>query len=177
MVKFKTGDEFKIISTKHNGKLHRSWEKNTVLSYENGVLIGGNYETLVTEASRKVWRTTEPALFYFTKHHWFNVIIVFEKGDHYYYCNICSPFKWIDDELYYIDYDIDVIVLSDYTYDIVDEDEFAENKLKHQYSTTVQQEAYRTLEQLKAIIKARKGPFSPSFIQKWRTTFNRFIEN
>lgn len=177
MVNLKRDDKFKIVSTKHNGNLHRSWKKNMMLSYENGVLIGGNYETLVTEANRKVWRTTEPALFYFTEHHWFNIIIVLGKSDYFYYCNISSPFKWVGDELHYIDYDIDVIVRSDYTYDIVDEDEYTENKQTYCYPDIVQQEAYRALDQLKEMIKARKGPFSPSFIQKWRTTFNQFIEH
>lgn len=177
MVNLHTGDQFKIISTKHDGLLHRSWEKNIVLSYENGILVGGNNQTLVTEANGNAWRTTEPALFYFTKQHWFNVIIVFEKSEHYYYCNISSPFKWIGDALHYIDYDIDLIVKSDYTYDIVDENEFVKNKQTYLYPDYVEKEAYDAIDQLVGFIEMRKGPFSPFFIQKWRTTYNRFIEN
>lgn len=173
MVNFKIDDEFKIVSTKHNGSLHRSWEKNTVFSYKDGILIGGNDATLVYEADGKVWRTTEPALFYFTEHDWFNVIIVFEEKDYFYYCNIGSPFKWVRNELQYIDYDIDVIVRSDYTYEIVDRDEFVENKKMYNYPDSVKNEVNRAIEQVEKLIRSRKGPFAKSFVAKWAEEFTR----
>lgn len=169
------GAEVKIVSFKHNGKLHRSWENNTILSYENGVCIGGNYATIVSESDGRLWRTTEPALFYFEEHQWFNVIIVFEGDDYFYYCNICSPCEIKNGELHYIDYDIDIIVRSNYSYEIVDGEEFVENKSLYNYPDFVYEEVNRAIEQVEKLIQKRKSPFDELFITYWLEKFKPYI--
>jgi len=161
------GSVFKIISSKYNGTFHRSWEKNIALSYNGETLIGGNDRTIVKEANREEWYTKERAIFYFHKYSWFNVIVVFEVDEYYYYCNISSPFTWKNEALHYIDYDIDIIVRSDFAYEIVDEDEFNKNKKTYTYPLQVQQQVYDAVDHVKSLIQKRVPPFSDSFVQKW----------
>lgn len=169
---------FKIISSKHNGKFHRSWEENRVLSYENDVLIGCNNKTNVKESNGEKWYTKDPALFYFHHHYWFNVIVVFEESDYFYYCNVSSPCKWKNEnELHYIDYDVDIIVASNYTYEVVDQDEYAENKLKYHYPIHVQNEVQKAVKQIELLIEKRRPPFSVSFINKWAKLLIKDNEN
>lgn len=158
---------FKIVSLKHKGEFHRSWEHNVLLYDEEDIVIGYNNKTLVKEPNKKAWRTEDPALFYFHKQYYFNVIIIFAEEDYFYYCNLSSPFKWKDNELHYIDYDIDFIVQSNLTFKLVDEDEYANNKEKYAYPFSIQEEVKKAVAQLKRFIEERKGPFSKKFIQKW----------
>lgn len=165
------GKEFKIVSSKYNGAFHRSWEKNIILSYEHDFLIGYNNKTIVKETNGEKWRTTEPALFYFTKQHWFNVIILFNEDGFYYYCNISSPFELKKHELHYIDFDIDFIVQSNFSYEIVDLDEYKKNKQIYAYPNQIQAEIQLAKKQVEQLIKQRKSPFSKSFIRKWSKQF------
>lgn len=163
---------FKIISLKHDGQLHRSWETNELLANKDPILIGGNNRTIVKEADGEKWRTNMPAIFYFHKHYWFNVIVLFHTPHHYYYyCNISSPFVWNNREVHYIDYDIDVIVQSNFTYEVVDQNEFKENKRRYEYTPYIQKQVQQATNQLIDLIENKKPPFSPSFVKKWSAVY------
>lgn len=171
MVMYMIETPFKIVSFKHDGRFHRSWEENDLLYYKGDVLIGSNQHTLVTESKGSQWYTKEPALFYFHHAYWFNIIILFTKDDYYFYCNISSPFTWHHEEVHYIDYDIDIIVRSNLTYTIVDRDEYNIHKRKYNYPSSLQQNIEKAIRQLMYRIKNQKEPFSPSFINKWSSLY------
>ncbi|HLS23578.1 MAG TPA: DUF402 domain-containing protein [Pseudogracilibacillus sp.] len=166
--------EIKIVSKKHDGSFHRSWEKNIVLDKNELTLIGGNDKTIVQEPNRPPWITTEPALFYFHRNLWFNVIVLLLDDDYLYYCNISSPFTKKGHVLTYIDYDIDVIVRSDYSYEIVDVDEYKYHKEKYHYPESVMENIDQALEQIQLFIKSRKDPFNEDFVQKWKKQFELY---
>lgn len=167
MPTLKQGDVFSLESLKHDKKLHRRWETNEVLYIDEQVLIGTNHQTNVQEANKKEWRTDERAIFYLTRGYWFNVIILFTKAEHYYYCNLCSPFKYEKGKVQYIDYDIDIIVQADGSYEIVDHDEFIHNSQQYQYPKAVINRLKDDQVVLEEWIKQRKGPFAKEFIPTW----------
>ncbi|MEJ9314824.1 DUF402 domain-containing protein, partial [Priestia megaterium] len=102
------GETIQIHSYKHNGHIHRVWDRTTVLKATNNLVIGGNDRTVVTESDGRTWVTREPAICYFHAQQWFNVIGMIREDGIYYYCNISSPFIYDDNEaLKYIDYDLD----------------------------------------------------------------------
>lgn len=158
---------FEIVSRKHDQQLHRKWEENILFFKEKGKIIGGNYRTKVTEVSGKQWRTIEPVLFCFDNTLWFNIVVIFHKNSYYYYCNLSSPCIYNGKKLEYIDYDIDVIVQSDYTYEIVDCDEYTKNSVKYSYTTEIKDSLIIGLKQLQERIRLRKDPFNEFFIKKW----------
>ena len=79
---------------------------------ENAV-IGVNDHTLVTEADGRRWVTREPAIVYFHKKYWFNIIAMIRDNGISYYCNLASPYILDQEALKYIDYDLDVKVFAD----------------------------------------------------------------
>lgn len=158
---------FQIESYKHDGTLHRKWLKNYILYYNDELLIGMNNRTPVIEANEKQWMTEEPVLFYFHKKHWFNVIYIFHEQRPYFYCNISSPFTYCNNTLSYIDYDLDLIVQNDYSYQLVDEDELLLNKQKLNYSEEIERNIEEGVKVLKRWVEKRKGPFQDEFITKW----------
>lgn len=120
----KEGENIKIQSYKHDGKIHRVWSETTILKGTDHVVIGGNDHTLVTESDGRTWITREPAIVYFHSEYWFNVICMFREDGIYYYCNLSSPFVCDEEALKYIDYDLDIKVYPNGKYHLLDEDEY-----------------------------------------------------
>ena len=130
----KVGDRLEIHCYKHNGKLHRQWDEAVVLEIKDDYIVFGNNKTQVTEAEGNIWRTKEPAIMYFFKDKWFNVIAQLKKDGIYYYCNIASPFIIEEDTIKYIDYDLDLRVFPSGDYKILDKGEYKYHKRIMNYS-------------------------------------------
>ena len=162
------GETIQIHSYKHNGHIHRVWDRTTVLKATNNLVIGGNDRTVVTESDGRTWVTREPAICYFHAQQWFNVIGMIREDGIYYYCNISSPFIYDDNEaLKYIDYDLDIKVYPDMTYTLLDEDEYEKHRKEMNYPEVIDRILHNHVEELKGWIRQRKGPFAPDFIDIW----------
>ncbi|KGO20671.1 hypothetical protein Q757_09985, partial [Oenococcus alcoholitolerans] len=109
------GDFITIKSYKHDGHLHRTWRDTMVLKTSENSIIGLNDHTLVTEDDGRRWVTHEPAVLYFHNKYWFNVIAMIRADGISYYCNLASPYVIDKEALKYIDYDLDVKVLTNGT--------------------------------------------------------------
>lgn len=167
MIAPRPGSKMQIQSYKHNGRLHRVWENSLVLKGTEKIVIGANDKTKVTESDGRTWLTREPAICYFHAQYWFNIIGMLRQDGIYYYCNISSPFIYDEEALKYIDYDLDVKVYPDMTYNLLDEDEYDEHKVQMNYPKVLDRILHHNLENLLICIRQRKGPFSPDFIDQW----------
>ena len=135
MYKLNVGDKIQIQCYKHNGKIHRSWDEAVFLDEKKDYLVFGNMKTLVTESEGNTWRTKEPAIMYFFKHKWFNIICQLKKDGIYYYCNIASPFIIEDNTIKYIDYDLDLRIFPSKEYKVLDRMEYKYHKKIMNYSS------------------------------------------
>ena len=97
------GDKLQIQCYKHNKELHRMWMEAVVLEEGKDYLICGNDKTTVVEASGNTWKTKEPAIMFFFKDKWFNVIAQLKKDGLYFYCNIATPYIVEDEMIKYIE--------------------------------------------------------------------------
>jgi uncharacterized protein len=172
MVAPNAGSKMKIQSYKHNGQLHRVWQNTLVLKGNELVVIGANDKTPVIESDGRSWITREPAICYFHAKYWFNIIGMIRNDGIYYYCNISSPFVYDEEGLKYIDYDLDVKVYPDMTYDLLDEDEYEVHRRLMNYPEVLDQILRNNMEYLLRWVRQRKGPFSPDFIDNW---YERFL--
>ncbi len=118
------GDKYQIQCYKHNGKIHRAWDEAIVLDVQKDYIVFGNNKTKVTEAQGTYWKTKEPAVMYFKKNSWYNVIAQMKKDGVYYYCNIATPFIIEDNTIKYIDYDLDLRVFPSKEYKVLDRLEY-----------------------------------------------------
>lgn len=128
------GDKFQIQCYKHNGVIHRSWNEAVLLDEKKDYMVFGNNKTLVIEAEGNTWRTKEPAIMYFFKDKWFNIIAQLKKDGIYYYCNIATPFIIEDNTIKYIDYDLDLRIFPNGEYKILDQLEYKYHKRIMHYS-------------------------------------------
>lgn len=73
------GQNILIHCYKHDGSIHRCWDKGLVLEETPYHFIVVNNRTLVTESDGRKWYTREPAICYFPKRKWYNVICMIRK--------------------------------------------------------------------------------------------------
>jgi protein associated with RNAse G/E len=160
-------EDIQIQSYKHDESLHRIWEKATVLYADEEVIIVANHRTKVIEANGRFWHTREPSVTWFYKHHWFNIIGIIKRDSIHYYCNIASPYLIDEEALKYIDYDLDIKVIEDFSYTVLDRNEYNKHKNKMDYSTDLKQILEKELAILRNKIENREPPFQTEIIEKY----------
>lgn len=128
------GDCYQIQCYKHNGKIHRAWDEAVVLDVKKDYIVFGNNKTRVIESEGTTWRTKEPAIMYFFKNKWYNIISQMKRDGIYYYCNIATPYLIEEGTIKYIDYDLDLRVFPKGEYKILDKLEYQYHKKKMEYS-------------------------------------------
>lgn len=163
--------DIQIHSYKHDESLHRIWEKVTILESNDDCIIVANKRTKVIESNGRFWHTREPSVTWFFKHHWFNVIGIIKKDGIHFYCNIASPYLVDEEALKYIDYDLDIKVIDDFSYNVLDRNEYNKHKERMDYPTDLKRILEKELTVLKGMIEKREEPFSKELVKKYYTIY------
>ncbi len=167
----KPGDKVVVHSYKHDETLHRIWANAHVVDHKEDTIVIANHRTKVIEANGRFWFTKEPSVTWFFKDHWFNIIGILRPTGIFYYCNIASPFLIDDEALKYIDYDLDVKVMPDHTYRVLDRGEYNKHKNKMDYPTELKAILEKELSLIKEWIELKKGPFNHDNVTSYYHTF------
>jgi len=160
------GSRIKLESFKHDHSLHRIWEEVTILEETDEFIVAANRRTKVIEANGRFWFTKEPSVSFFFKNHWYNVIGIIKPNGASFYCNISSPVLYDEEAMKYIDYDLDIKVLPDFTYTVLDRNEYRKHQKQMQYSDQICRIIEAELQNLKDRIEARKDPFRQELIHE-----------
>ena len=134
MSRINLGDLYQIQCYKHDGKIHRCWDEAVLLDIKKDYMVFGNNKTKVTEKEGITWRTKEPAIMYFFKDRWYNIIAQMKKDGIYYYCNIATPFILEEGTIKYIDYDLDLRIFPKGDFKVLDKLEYEYHKKIMNYS-------------------------------------------
>ncbi|WP_339021213.1 DUF402 domain-containing protein [Spiroplasma endosymbiont of Atherix ibis] len=168
-MKSKTGDLVLVHAYKHSGKLYRSWEKVAILEETEDYLVLINEDVLITEINGRKWKTNEPAIWFFFKDNWYNIICMFKERGINYYCNLASPYIFEEGTVKYIDYDLDFKVFNDHSYKILDLKEFNRNRMTWNYSVDIVDKVWQSVDDLKQMIKNKVKPFEHEYVNEiWK---------
>ena len=159
-------NKIEIISYKHNGVLHRVWQYAKIVRQTSDVIVLVNDHTNVIDGDGRRWKTKEPAVCYFFKKRWFNVVCMLRNNAIYYYCNLSSPYVKDSEGLKYIDYDLDVKVFPSGDKVILDRDEFEFNQQDYNYSKELIDVIENELKVLLKYIDDVKIPFNSEVVLK-----------
>ena len=173
MNNIKVGDKLKIHCYKHDGTLEHTSDEAIVLENNEDVLICGNGRTKITEKDGRSHMTNEPAVLFFYKKHWFNIIGQLKKYGLFYYCNIASPYIIDGKVIKYIDYDLDLRVFPDGGFRVLDRNEYNYHKKIMHYSEELDQILKAELSFLIDKKREGKGPFEPGIVQKYYDQFEK----
>ena len=172
MRKMRIGDNYTIHCYKHDGHIYNSYEYSVLLDIKKDYIVLGNNKVKVTEEDGRTWYTKEPAIIYYYKNKWYNVIVQFKKDDIYYYCNIASPTIIEGKVIKYIDYDLDLRGFPDGSYKVLDESEYEYHKTKMNYPNEIDIIVKQELKNLINVYNQKEGPFD---INKNKNYFKKFM--
>ena len=79
------GRWYNIRCYKHNGALHRVWDRGLVLENNSDYIVIASKKAKVVEANGRCWFTKEPAVTIFSKKEWWNAICMLKKDGVCYY--------------------------------------------------------------------------------------------
>jgi uncharacterized protein len=154
--------EIVVSVLKYDGREHRRWPARIAKTSGSLLVLDAvfdeeiKHELLGTISSGTI--STE----YYWLDRWYNVFRFSDSNQmlQNFYCNINQPPRFERGVLSYIDLDIDVLVAPDFTYKILDVEDFAENAKRYAYPDEVQANARVALAELISLIEARAFPFN-----------------
>lgn len=167
MKSIKIGDKLEIHCYKHNGKLHQVCDEAIVLYVDEETIIVANNKAKLTEADGRSYRAKEPAILFFYKKHWFNIIGQLKKYGLFYYCNIATPYIIDGNIIKYIDYDLDLRVFPDGSFKILDYNEYNYHKKLMKYPSDIQMIVKSELNKLIDMKRKNEGPFADGVVRKY----------
>ena len=173
----KVGDKLKIYCYKHDGSLEYTSEEAIVLEDTEEYLVCGNGRTKITEKDGRSHMTNEPAVLFFYKKHWFNIIGQLKKFGLFYYCNIASPYIIDGKSIKYIDYDLDLRVFPDGGFRILDRNEYNYHKKLMHYSEDLDFIIKSELSYLIDLKRSENGPFAPGVVSKYNELYEKIKKN
>lgn len=176
MENIKKGDILKIQCYKHNGQVYRNWDEILVLEVNNDYIVCANNKVKVTEIDGRSWKTKEPAILFYYKKKWFNIIAQFKNNGIYYYCNIASPFLIDDNTIKYIDYDLDLRVFPDGSFRVLDRGEYDFHKIKMKYGKKIDRIVNKELSNLILDYLDKVGPFDQEYLKKYYNMYIKMIK-
>lgn len=101
------------------------------------------------------------SLEYYWLDRWYNIFRFAQpNGDlRNFYCNVNLPPVLAGSVLSYVDLDLDILVAPDFSYQILDKDDFEANAKLYNYSADIQSNAANALDELVKMIDTRAFPF------------------
>jgi len=179
MRNIKEGDKLQIHCYKHDGSIHRICDEATVLKITDKILVCANDKANMIETAdenKKTYynyRTKEPAILFFYKDKWYNIIAQIKEKGIYYYCNIASPYIIDDGLIKYIDYDLDLRIFPDGAFKVLDRNEYRYHKRKMNYSKDLDKIIQYELTNLINEKKQNQQPFVKECIQEYLEKYKK----
>jgi protein associated with RNAse G/E len=153
-----------VRACKYDGSEHRTWSAR-LLRQEGSLLVLD--AAFTDEISHELLGTINrgtTSIEYYWLDRWYNIFRFAQPSGEFrsYYCNLNVPPEFDGRILSYVDLDIDILVEPDFSYRIVDLEDFEQNAMRYGYSVGVQEEARKALNELIKLIERRAFPFNDS---------------
>lgn len=150
-----------VRSLKFDGRVHREWHARLCERAGSLVVVEGVFEEEIRHPLLgTVARGTHSTEYYWTDQ-WYSVFRFREPNGELrnYYCNVNAPAEFDGRLLTFVDLDIDVLVAPDFSYRVLDREEFEAHAELYAYPPEVRARAWRALSELIELIEARRFPF------------------
>lgn len=149
---------------KYDGALHRSWPAELIRQEGSLIVLDAKFPDEVVHDLLGTIASGTQSLEYYWLDRWYN-IFRFAQPDgalRNYYCNVNVPARFDGDTLSYVDLDLDILVDPDFSYRVLDVEDFEANARIYGYTEEVKANARQGLDELVGMIETRAFPFSDS---------------
>ena len=146
---------------KYDGSEHRHWRAQISRQEDTLIVLDAKFEEEIRHPLLGTVARETSSVEYYWLDRWYNVFRFVEPTGELrnFYCNVNVPPVLQNDVLSYIDLDMDVLVAPDFSYSVLDEDEFAANAARFNYPGEVLDKAQSALKELISLIEGRAFPF------------------
>ena len=147
---------------KYDGTEHRHWRAQISKQQDSPLILDAKFEEEIRHPLLGTVARDTLSVEYYWLDRWYNIFRFVEPTGELrnFYCNVNVPPVLQKNVLSYIDLDMDVLVAPDFSYSILDEDEFATNAARFNYPAEVLLKSRLALEELIALIEERAFPFN-----------------
>lgn len=152
----------KIKALKFPDILHYEWEGELLLHTSDYLLVLCKPgRKLIHHTKNKIFTIENTSLEYFSLKEWFTAAMEVEDGKVVStYCNVAKPSIFNNEEISFVDLDLDFIQEKNKEWIVVDEDEFESNSIKYVYSIELKRETLKALKRLKEEVARGNFPFN-----------------
>jgi protein associated with RNAse G/E len=154
--------EIVVHSCKHDGRVNRRWPARVVRREGTLIVLEGVFAEEVRHPLIGVIAAgTLSTEFYWTDR-WYSVFR-FQSPDGRllkFYCNINTPPRLEAGVLSYIDLDVDVLVETDFSYVVLDEEEFERHAEEYDYPPLYRTRVRSALGEILRLVGSREFPFA-----------------
>jgi protein associated with RNAse G/E len=153
-----------VRACKYDGSEHRSWPAQILRQEGSLVVLDAKFSDEVVHDLLGTIASGTQSLEYYWLDRWYN-IFRFAQPDgalRNYYCNVNVPAKFDGEILSYVDLDLDILVDPDFSYRVLDVEDFEANARIYGYTEEVKANAKHALDELVKMIETRAFPFSGS---------------
>ena len=157
-----TGARVTVKSCKYDGRVNRSWTARVVRREGTLVVVEGVFETEVRHPLLgHIVEGTLSTEFFWTDR-WYSVFRFREPDGRLrnFYCNLNTPPSFEDGAITFVDLDIDVLVRPDFTFQVLDEDEFELHAEQYQYPPEFRRRTAEALAEVLELVARRQFPFA-----------------
>ena len=145
-------DEIVVRVYKYDGREHRTWRARPAKQVGPLIVLDAVFaEEVEHDLLGRIAAGTISKEFYWLDR-WYNV---FRFSDRF-YCNVTEPPSFDGSILTYVDLDIDILVEQDFSYQILDLEDFE----SYPYPAEVKQKARQAVAELISLVAARSFPFN-----------------
>jgi len=147
---------------KLNGQPHRTWRAELIRQEESLLILDGAFEVDVQHDLLGTITAGTHSLEYYWLDRWYNVFRFSQPNGELrnYYCNVNVPPAFDGETLSYVDLDLDILVAPDFSFQILDAQDFERNAEIYGYDDEIRANAQRALDELVALIGKRAFPFN-----------------
>jgi len=155
------GKSILVRTYKYDGSEHRSWLAQVLRQESSLIVLDAKFRDQVVHDLIGTIASGTHSLEYYWLDRWYNVFrFAHPNGElRNYYCNVNVPPTFDGEILSYVDLDLDILVEPDFSYQILDVEDFQTNAQRYGYSAELQTNARRAVDELVRMIQTRAFPF------------------
>jgi protein associated with RNAse G/E len=154
-------EEIFVHSCKHDGSVRRRWPARVERRVGPLIVLDAFFQEEVRHPLIGTIESGTHSVEFFWTDRWYSVFRFQTPsgGLLKFYCNVNTPARLSDGVLSFVDLDVDVLVEPDYSYKVLDEDEFELHAELYAYPQSYRENMRGALDELFRLIAARQFPF------------------
>jgi len=149
-----------VNSRKYDLSIRRTWQCELIDRNDPLIVLTGEFDRDVEHSGLGSICKGTISYEYFRLDRWYNIFRFHEPDGSLrnYYCNVTMPPTFENGVLDYVDLDIDVIVWPDFSFEVVDRDDFETNALKYGYTDAIRKRTEESVRELVSMTSSGQLP-------------------